>query len=112
MWSSEEAMHDGPSAMCIFSILQTIFCIFLNFYNHKIMLKFLARIKICSMELQVNAQSLEFIFSWTLLQKEAAQLDTHQVLFRLSLQYQAILLGYGNSPSHSENASPLFTSFL
>lgn len=43
--------------------------------------------------------------------REATQLDTHQVLFRLSLQYQGHFTGEFPQ-SHSEIASPLFTSFL
>lgn len=39
-------------------------------------------------------------------------LDTHQVLSALGVQYQAILLAYGNSPKvHSEIASPSIRQF-
>lgn len=41
--------------------------------------------------------------------RQATQLDTHQVLFRLSVQYQAILLGYGNSPSLTVKLLPPYS---
>lgn len=36
-------------------------------------------------------------------------LDTHQVLLKLSIQYQAILLGYGNSPVSQWNCLPQYS---
>lgn len=36
-------------------------------------------------------------------------LDTHQVLLKLSIQYQAILLGYGNSPVSLWNCFPQYS---
>lgn len=51
-----------------------------------------------------------FFFTCCVTQKrQAIQLDTHQVLFRLSIQYQATLLGYGNSPSLTVKLLPPYS---
>lgn len=53
-----------------------------------------------------------YLFSYVLhylVKREAPHLDTHQVLFRVSLQCQAILLGYGNSPSLTVKLLPPYS---